>query len=64
MAEQGGCASCRFRAKYDARPRSFLGRLWRWHARWCPGWKRYMSSLPEDERRALARHYGLKKFAS
>jgi hypothetical protein len=64
MAEQGGCANCRFRAKYDERPKSLLGRLWRWHARWCPGWKRYMSALPDDERRALAERYGMTKYAS
>ena len=30
-----GCATCSFRAKYDDRPKSLLGRLWRWHAnRW------------------------------
>lgn len=54
------CANCGFRAKYDARPKSFLGRLWRWHIRWCPGWKAYMKSLSEDEKIALAERYNLK----
>jgi hypothetical protein len=22
-------------------PTSLLGRIWRWHTRWCPGWKAY-----------------------
>ena len=61
MAEPG-CASCKFRAKYDSRPKSFMGRLWRWHAGWCPGWKKYMHSLPEDERYELAEKYNLKKY--
>jgi hypothetical protein len=39
-----------------------LGRLWRWHAGWCPGWKSYMKSLPEEERRELAEKYDLAKF--
>ena len=58
MAED--CGTCRFRAKYDANPRSFLGRLWRWHIKFCPGWKKYSSSLPEKERSALAAKYSLK----
>ena len=64
MADTPGCASCRFRARYDKNPRSFLGRLWRWHTGWCPGWKKYMLSLPDEERRELAARYGMKKFAS
>ncbi len=31
------CEKCGFRAKYDRDPRSLLGRIWRWHANWCPG---------------------------
>ncbi len=61
MAESG-CATCIFRARYDKYPQSLLGRLWRWHAGWCPGWKSYMKSLPEPERRELAEKYDLQKF--
>jgi hypothetical protein len=56
------CESCDFRAKYDKNPQSFLGRLWRWHAKGCPGWKKYMLSLPREERVRLAEQYDLKKF--
>ena len=34
----------------DNNPKSFLGRIWRWHTTWCPGWKAYMKSLPDEER--------------
>jgi len=61
MAE-ASCANCAFRAKYDNNPRSFMGRLWRWHAGWCPGWKAYMTSLPDQERRQLAERYHFKKY--
>ncbi|RPI01263.1 MAG: hypothetical protein EHM72_06905 [Calditrichaeota bacterium] len=61
MAESN-CGSCAFRAKYDNRPKSLLGRLWRWHAGWCPGWKQYMSSLPEPERSKTAEKYNMKKY--
>ncbi len=56
------CGECAFRAKYDRNPRSLLGRLWRWHAGWCPGWKAYMASLPEKERTALADKYNMAKY--
>lgn len=61
MAEQN-CENCNFRAKYDNHPKSFLGRLWHWHTSWCPGWKSYMNSLPEEERVKIAKHYNFKKY--
>lgn len=62
MADEPGCATCSFRARHDRDPRSLLGRIWRWHAGWCPGWKAYMRSLPAEERERVARRYGLKKY--
>ena len=56
------CENCTFRAKYDNKPKSFLGRIWRWHAGWCPGWKAYMTSLPDDDRAKLAEKYNMKKY--
>ena len=43
------CENCKFRAKYDNNPKSLLGRIWRWHIGWCPGWKSYLKSLSEEE---------------
>lgn len=56
------CAKCSFRARYDRNPKSLLGRLWRWHVGWCPGWKSFMSSLDQDEQVRLADKYDLKKY--
>ncbi|WP_083819003.1 hypothetical protein [Desulfotalea psychrophila] len=56
------CTNCPFRAQYKRRPNSLLGRLWRWHAGWCPGWNAYMKSLPQEERADLAKRYQLKRF--
>ncbi len=56
------CETCSFRAKYDKKPKSLLGRIWRWHAGWCPGWKSYITSLPEDDRAELAETYNMKKY--
>ena len=60
MAEPG-CATCSFRRRYNEAPGSLLGRLWRWHAGWCPGWTAYMRTLPQEEQRALAERYRLKR---
>jgi len=46
------CEQCKFRKAYDNNPKSLLGRVWKWHTGWCPGWKSYMQSLP-DERQAV-----------
>ncbi|MFP4522190.1 MAG: hypothetical protein ACLFQK_08605 [Fibrobacterota bacterium] len=62
MSSEKSCADCKFRKKYDEKPRSLLGRLWRWHANWCPGWNGYMKELPAEERKALAERYGQKKY--
>ena len=60
MAEPN-CEKCKLRAKYDSNPKSLLGRFWRWHIGFCPGWKSYMASLPEEKRLELKEQYGLKK---
>ena len=51
------CDNCKFRAKYDKNPRSILGRIWKWHIGWCPGWKAYLKSLSDDERKKLTEQY-------
>jgi hypothetical protein len=56
------CENCSFRAKYDNNPKSFLGRLWRWHANWCPGWKSYMTSLRKEHRIKIAEKYNMEKY--
>jgi len=63
MAKGSGCETCNLRAKYDAKPSSLLGRLWRWHAGWCPGWKKFITSLPDERRRELAQRYGMSKYS-
>ena len=56
------CEDCGFRTKYENNPNSLLGRLWRWHAGWCPGFKRYLSSLSLERRQELIKRYKLKKY--
>jgi hypothetical protein len=54
------CETCAFKARYDRNPKSLLGRLWRWHTGWCPGWKAYMASLDRDEKIQMTEKYRLK----
>ena len=55
------CENCGLRATYDRNPKSLIGRLWRWHANWCPGWKKYMTALPAEDRIKIAQQYKLQK---
>lgn len=58
--EQHNCAHCGLRAKHDKAPKSFIGRLWRWHIGFCPGWKKYMNSLGDEEKKSLKEKYNLR----
>ena len=44
----------------DKSPKSLVGRFWRFHINFCPGWKAYLKSLSEEEHAQLAEKYGLK----
>jgi hypothetical protein len=48
-AKTHACETCRLRAYESRHPRSLLARLWRWHTRWCPGWKSYQRHLAEQD---------------
>ena len=52
------CSTCRMRAYHDRKPDSIMGRIWKWHTSWCPGWKSYLQSLPADEKNAIIKMYG------
>lgn len=58
---QHNCGNCPIRAKYDKDPKSLIGRFWRWHINFCPGWKGYIKSLDEEEKQFLINKYQLKK---
>ena len=62
MAQQYPCETCPFRAKYDNNPKSFAGRIWRWHINFCPGWKNYFTHQDEGTKLALREKYNFKKY--
>ena len=43
------CGQCGFRKFAEKKPQSWRGRLWRWHTKWCPGWKAYQEYLEQHE---------------
>jgi hypothetical protein len=47
MSEVPKCENCGLRRRAEERPNSLIGRFWRWHTRWCPGWKAYQKWLTE-----------------
>lgn len=51
------CANCTFRGYYDKKPTSIIGKIWKWHTGWCPGWKSYIKSLPDAEREEVLNKY-------
>jgi len=59
---QHNCEKCGLRARYDQNPRSIIGRLWRWHINWCPGWKKYITSLPDKDRNRVSQTYNMTKY--
>lgn len=61
MAEHN-CNNCPLRAKYEKSPKSLLGRFWRWHINFCPGWKAYFTSLTEEEKSKIREKYTFTKY--
>lgn len=57
--EKHACEECKLRAKYDHDPKSFVGKFWRWHIGFCPGWKGYMKSLDETKKEQVKLKYNL-----
>ncbi len=62
MEKTQACDECKMRAKYDENPKSFAGRFWKWHIKFCPGWKMYMKSIDDEKRLQVAQKYNLKKY--
>ncbi len=50
------------RGKYDKSPKSLMGRFWRWHINFCPGWKKYFKSLSPDEQDEVRKKYYFYKY--
>ena len=56
------CENCKIRAHYDAKPKSLMGRFWRWHIYFCPGWKAFFTSQGEEKKAELREKYNFNKY--
>jgi len=56
------CKDCKFRGYYDKNPESLLGRFWRWHINYCPGWKSYFTGRTAEEKQELRKKYNFTKY--
>ena len=41
------CETCGMRRRAEEKPNSLISKIWRWHTKWCPGWKAYQRELAE-----------------
>ena len=56
------CETCKFRAHYDKNPKSVLGRFWRWHINFCPGFKAYFTNQGEETKADIRKKYNFEKY--
>ena len=56
------CENCKLRAHYDKNPKSFLGKFWRWHINFCPGFKAYFTHQDDAVKAVLREKYDFKKY--
>jgi len=62
MEKKHNCPECPLRRRFDRNPKSLLGRFWRWHINFCPGWKDYFLSLSESEQIEIRNKYNFNKY--
>ncbi|NQT56216.1 MAG: hypothetical protein HQ551_08315 [Desulfobacteraceae bacterium] len=43
------CEVCKLHGYADKKPGSLIGKLWRWHTKWCPNWKAYQEELAKQK---------------
>lgn len=56
------CNDCKMRKVFDKNNNSFIGKFWRWHINFCPGWKSYYMSLDEEQKNSINIKYNFTKF--
>jgi hypothetical protein len=39
-----------------------MGRFWRWHINFCPGWKAYFTSLNDEQKDEIRKKYQFTKY--
>lgn len=62
MEQNFKCENCPLRANYDKNPKSFMGKFWRWHINFCPGWKAYFTAQSDEKKAELREKYNFTKY--
>ena len=39
------CENCILHNYAEKKPNSIISKIWQWHTKWCPGWKKYQEEL-------------------
>lgn len=55
------CDTCPLRGAYDKNKKSLLGRFWRWHINFCPGWSAYYKTLDLEARQKIKVEYDFER---
>ncbi len=43
------CENCKWREYSEKKPEKIISKIWKWHTKWCPGWKAYQKELAQQE---------------
>ena len=43
------CETCKLRSYAERKPNSLISKIWRWHTKWCPGWKAYQAKMTRQQ---------------
>ncbi|MFR9649793.1 MAG: hypothetical protein SNJ33_06630 [Rikenellaceae bacterium] len=55
------CDKCKLREAYDKNSSSLIGKFWRWHINFCPGWRLYYNSLSPEAQEEISKKYSFKR---
>lgn len=56
------CEDCKMRSAYDKNHDSLIGKFWRWHINFCPGWKAYYKTLNQEQKSEIKNKYKFTKY--
>ncbi len=43
------CENCKLRKYAEKKPDSLIAKIWKWHTKWCPGWKAYQREMADKD---------------
>lgn len=46
---ESNCGECKLHNYAERKPNSIIAKIWKWHTKWCPGWKAYQRELAKQE---------------